>query len=130
MVITQSPAGLTLASLRQLLQVNVTPTLLRLYHHHEISREKVGPVYLYVSSERSVRQGQIHQHQAEQQKAVDLQGLPDPARIMAVLVELIAEVKLEPEQVRRRLRLKGIPITKAEIQRIWSHYDWAKKKRF
>jgi hypothetical protein len=129
MLITKSSSGLTMADLRDLLQVNVTPTLIRLHLSQDVSREKVGPVYLYLSNDVSERQSQLRTYHHERQKILDRQTLPASERIIAVLVELVKEVTLDQEQVFRRLRSKGISITKDEIQLIWSHYDLAKKKR-
>ena len=129
MLVTQSVSGLTMADLRTLLQVNVTPTLIRLYQRDEIARTKIGPVYLYVSSDVSQRQSQLKKHHQARQKAQDRQILPEPERIIAVFVELIKAVNLEQDQVLRRLRSQGISITKDELQRIWLHYGLSKKKR-
>ena len=55
--------------------------------------------------------------------------LPEPERIIAVLVELIQRVELQPQQLARRLARKGIQITLAEIRAILDHYQLTKKNR-
>lgn len=125
-----SVSGLTMPVLRDMLQVNITPTLLKLHRQEEISRQKVGPVYLYLNSEAKARQLQLTKHEEAWQKAKKCRVLPEPDRIIAVLVELIKTVDLEPDQVYRRLRDKGLRITKDELRLIWSHFDLVKKKAF
>ena len=53
--------------------------------------------------------------------------LPEPDRIIAVLIELIQRVELQPQQLVRRLSRKGIKINTAEIQTIFLHYQLKKK---
>jgi len=58
-------------------------------------------------------------------------GLPEPERIIAVLVEIIQrqQVQLQPQQLSRRLSRKGIKISTSEIDAISLHYQLTKKKR-
>ncbi len=128
-LVCTSRAGLSMAELRHLLQVNTTPTLLKLYQRDALDRVKVGPCYRYVSPDDAVRQSQLQHAAADQHKVLERQRLPPPEHIIAVLIELIHNRDREPQQVYRRLRAKGLAITPAEIRTIWDHYDLAKKKR-
>jgi hypothetical protein len=58
-------------------------------------------------------------------------GLPEPERIIAVLVEIIQrqQVQLQPQQLSSRLSRKGIKISTSEIDAIFRHYQLTKKKR-
>jgi hypothetical protein len=55
--------------------------------------------------------------------------LPEPKRIIAVLVELILRVELQPQQLARRLSRKGMKVTTTEIRSILQHYQLTKKNR-
>ena len=121
-------SGLDANELLGILAVNVTPTLTNLYRKGRLKREKVGGVFVYLHPEDKERQTQRTMRQSKRERALERMVLPEPERIIAVLVELIKRVELEPQQIARRLSTKGIKITLAEIQAIFAHYHLAEKK--
>jgi hypothetical protein len=82
----------------------------------------------YLHPEDKKRQTQLTMRQSKREKALERMALPEPKRIIAVLVELIKRVELEPQQIARRLSTKGIKITLTEIQAIFAHYQLPQKK--
>lgn len=127
-LVCNSTSGLAANELEDLLAVNVTPTLTKLYRQDRLHRQKVGSVFVYLHAHEQRRQLQLnkrHSHTMEKTSTT----LPEPERIIAVLVELIQRVKLQPHQIAQRLSRKGIQISTAEIQAIFLHYQLAKKNR-
>jgi len=108
--------------------VNVTPTLTNLYRKGKLKREKVGGAFVYLHTQDTERQTQVTMRQSKRERALERMALPEPERIIAVLVELIKRVELEPQQIARRLSTKGIKITPAQIQAIFAHYQLPQKK--
>jgi len=127
-LVSNSTLGLDANELLGLLAVNVTPTLTKLYGAGKIKREKVCGVFVYLHPEDKERQTQLTKRQALRERALERMALPEPERIIAVLVELIKRIELKPQQIARRLSAKGIKITSTEIQAIFVHYKLTEKK--
>lgn len=127
-LVSNSTLGLDANELLGLLAVNVTPTLTKLYGAGKIKREKVCGVFVYLHPEDKERQTQLTKRQTLREKALERMALPEPERIIAVLVELIKRIELKPKQIARRLSAKGIKITSTEIQAIFVNYKLTEKK--
>ena len=127
-LVFNSRSGLDKNQLQQLLGVNVIPILSALYHHGKLYREKVDGIFVYLQTNEKDRRRQLtHRHSDTIQKK-DVK-LPEPERIIAILVELIQRVEWQPEQLARRLSRKGITVTPTEIRATLQHYQLAKKNR-
>jgi hypothetical protein len=131
-----SPAGLTKNELYKLVGVNITSILTKLYRQGKIYRKKVYTIasFIYFQPNKDDWQKQLSKREDEiLQKAGYKSGLPlpEPERIIAVLVEMIQrqQVQLQPQQLSRRLSRKGIKISTSEIDTIFLHYQLTKKKR-
>ena len=125
-LVFNSRSGLEKNELQQLLGVNVIPILSKLYHQGKLYREKVDGIFVYLQTDKDRWRIQLSNRQSDTQKKMPTR-LPEPERIIAVLVELIQRVELQPEQLARRLSRKGIKISIAEIRAIFEHYQLAKK---
>ena len=125
-LVCNSPSGLVNKELQQLLGVNVTPILAGLYDQGRLHREKPKAVFVYVHKNKHDWQKQLSKRQSEALENKPVRLL-EPERIIAVLVELIQQGQLQPQQVARRLSRKGIKINTAEIQSILFHYQLRKK---
>ena len=75
------------------------------------------------------RQEQLRQRHGEIRLARKQDALPAPDLIIAVLIELIQRIELEPKQLARRLSRKKIKLSTAQIQSIFLHYDLGNKKK-
>jgi len=53
--------------------------------------------------------------------------LPEPEKIIALLVELVKRGERKPQQLARRLARKGIAMGCTEIQHIFDYYEIGKK---
>lgn len=126
-VVFNSRCGLEKNELQQLLGVNVIPILSKLYHQGKLYREKVDGIFVYLQTNADERLRQLS-NRAALIKDKHRQ-LPEPERIIAVLVELIQRVELQPQQLARRVCRKGIKVTTTEIRAILQHYQLTKKNR-
>lgn len=127
-VVFNSRCGLEKNELQQLLGVNVIPILSKLYHQGKLYREKVDGIFVYLQTNADERLRQLS-NRAALIKDKHRQ-LPEPERIIAVLVELIQRVELQPQQLARRVCRKGIKVTPTEIRAILQHYQLTKKNRY
>lgn len=127
-LVYNSTPGLDANELQELLAVNVTPTLIKLYGKDKLKREKIGGAFVYLHTKEQRRQRQLTKRQTKRESEIKRIALPEPERIIAVLVELIQRVELEPQQLIHRLATKGMKITTAEIQAIFVHYKLTQKK--
>jgi len=128
-LVFNSRSGLEKNELQELLGVNVIPILSKLYHQEKLYREKVDGIFVYLQTDEGGLWTQLSNRQSDIIKE-KLTRLPEPERIIAVLVELIQWVELQPQQLARRLSRKGIKITTAEIRTIFEHYQLTKKNRW
>ena len=127
-LVFNSRSGLEKNELHELLGVNVIPILSKLYHQGKLYREKVGGIFVYLRTDEDNRQLQLNNRRSDSKKEKPIR-LPEPERIIAVLVELIQRVELQPRQLSRRLSRKGIKVTITEIRAILQHYQLTKKNR-
>ena len=127
-LVFNSRLGLEKNELQKILGVNPIPILSKLYRKGKLNREKVGGLYVYLRTDKDGWRTQLSNRHADTIKSQQ-ERLPEPERIIAVLVELIQRVELQPQQLARRLARKGIQITLSEIWAIFHHYQLIKKNR-
>ncbi len=127
-VVFNSRCGLEKNELQQLLGVNVIPIVSKLYHQGKLYREKVDCIFVYLQTNEDQWRRQLSNRASDIIKDKHRQ-LPEPERIIAVLVELIQRVDLQPQQLARRLSRKGMKVTTTEIRSILQHYQLTKKNR-
>jgi len=128
-LVASSTSGLNTDELEKILGVNIRSALSRLYAQNRINREKIEGVFVYLAQQEMNRQKQLKQRNVEVKLARKEDVLPEPSLIIAVLVELIQRIELEPKQLTRRLLRKGIKISTAQIQTIFLHYGLDNKKK-
>jgi hypothetical protein len=126
-LVFNSRSGLEKNELHKLLGVNVIPILSNLYHQGKLYREKVDGIFIYLRTDEDGWWTQLSNRQSDAIR--EKPGLPEPERIIAVLVELVQRVELQPQQLARRLSRKGIKISTTEIRAILQHYQLTKKNR-
>ena len=127
-VVFNSRCGLEKNELQQLLGVNVIPIVSKLYRQGKLYREKVDGIFVYLQTNEDQWRRQLS-HRASDIIKDKHRQLPEPERIIAVLVELIQRVDLQPQQLTRRLSRKGMKVTTTEIRAILQHYQLTKKNR-
>jgi hypothetical protein len=127
-LIKSSTAGFEAKTLQEILGVPVSPVLTNLFHQDKLHREKFGARFIYFGIEEKIHRAQLIERRS---KTVIIEpcSLPEPERIIAVLVELIQQVELHPKQLVQRLSAKSIIIKIAEIEAIFQHYQLSNKKK-
>ena len=125
-LVFKSRSGLEKNELQELLGVSVIPILSKLYNQKKLYREKVDGIFVYLQTDEDGRWTQLSNRQSDTIKE-QRRRLPEPEQIIAVLIELIQQVELQPQQLARRLARKGLKITTAEIRAIFQHYQLTKK---
>jgi len=125
-LVCNSTSGLESNELQDLLFVKVASILAKLYRQGKLHREKVKGIFIYLRKDEHGWQKQLSKRQSEVPERKHMR-LPEPELIIAVLVELIQRVELQPQQLARRLSGKGIKINTAQIQAIFQLYQLTKK---
>lgn len=128
-LVESSPSGLTARRLEQLLHVkNVKPALTRLIATESLTREKIGPAFVYFPLPEAVRDKQRRQRIEDVQQARATRVLPPLEHVVALLVEIIRRPQNTPAQWARRLNRQGIRVTPDDIQAVLDHYKIDAKK--
>jgi hypothetical protein len=123
--VNASPAGMTHEALAEILGVRVHNALLTLVDGGAIGRERLGPVFVYVSAAGEVREAQLHARSSAPGREV---VRPTSRQAIAVLVELVADPKARREEIVARVQRGGTRITLAAVDAVFSHYDLDKKR--
>jgi hypothetical protein len=127
-LIANSPKGMQIDEIEKILSVNVAPIVTRLFQKKTIKREKVGGALFYFSNIDEEMEKQLKQQQDQRREKISLL-LPEPERIIAVLVDLIKHPQAKIPEICNRLSTAGINISPNEIGIIFFYYDLRKKKR-
>jgi len=127
-LIAHSPKGLEIKEIEEILNVNVAPIVTRLFKQGCINRKKLGGIFFYFNTSDSEMEKQLKEHQEEEREKISLL-LPEPERIIAVLVDVIKDPRAKLFEIHNRLSTMGIKISPDEIKAIFLYYDLKKKKR-
>lgn len=119
-LVEESPSGLTEAALRELLGVNVGPTLRKLHRSEVLSRQKYGGVFVYLAADEQMSRSQRQRRCAKQ--GVPGCSLLPPELVIAVLVELIQQVELTPLEVAQRLGARGLSVSENSVRSVFDRY--------
>lgn len=121
-----SEGGLTQKELASLLAVRTHNALLDLVGEYKVQRERLGPTFVYLSSQRSVQKKQRFQRESL------LKDLPKPVptsrQVIATLLELIRDRQVQRPDIVARCRRAGIPISHEVVDAIFQTYDLDKKR--
>jgi hypothetical protein len=124
----EAQAGATHRELVDRLRVRVHNTLLELVHKGEIGRGKLADVYVYLSTDPVVRQGQIQRREERIASAADEEVELDDALVIQVLLVLVRHPDSAAADVVRRLRGHSPPISGQQVRAVFTRYDLGKKK--
>lgn len=127
-LIANSPKGLEIDQIEEILSVNVAPIVTKLFQQGRINREKVGGTLFYFNHNNHQMEKQLKIRQNERREKISLL-LPEPERIIAVLVDFIQHPQARLLEIHNRLSTTGINISPDEIETIFFYYDLRKKKR-
>ena len=124
--VKQSKQGMTHEELATLLAVRTHNTLLELVEENSIRRERLGPTFVSVSPQASIRREQVSRRKsllAEPKKP-----RPSHQQILAVLLELIKDPAAQREQILLRCQRSGVSILRDQLDAIFEKYDLDKKR--
>jgi len=127
-LIAHSPKGLEIDEIEEILSVNVAPIVTKLFQKGCINRKKVGGTLFYFNRINPEMEKQLKKRQNERREKISLL-LPEPERIIAVLVDFIQHPQSQLFEIYHRLSTKGIMISQDEIGAIFLYYNLNKKKR-
>lgn len=127
-LVAKSEAGYEAKELTELLGVRMNSELTRFYQEGRIEREKIGPTFVYFALKETVRVKQVEARKKQFKAALERSVLPEPDLVIAVLVELIKSPGLSPPAVFRRLSRRGTPLSRKQIENIFTRYELAGKK--
>lgn len=127
-LIANSPKGMQIDEIEKILSVNVAPIVTKLFQKKSINREKIGAALFYFNHSNHQMQKQLEKRQDEIREKISIL-LPEPERIIAVLVDLILNPRSQTFEIYQRLSTKGINISQDEINAIFIYYNLKKKKR-
>jgi len=121
-----SERGLTHEELVASLSVRTHNVLLGLVKADRIQRQRLGPTFVYLSSERSARRKQIFQRGSFLK---DLQKpVPTSRQVIATLLELIKDREVQRQEIVARCRRAGTTISRDLVDAIFETYDLDKKR--
>lgn len=123
-----SDAGMSAHDLHALVGVPVLPLLTQLSGQKRIFREKRDTSFVYFHVEEQKRDRQRRNRQQKSRQELERVILPDPIRIIAVLVELIKKPEQTVSQIVQRLRRQGYILTEQEVTQIFFYYQLPTKK--
>jgi hypothetical protein len=118
--------GMTHEELVALLSVRTHNVLLELVDAGRIQRERLGPTFVYFSSQRSIGKKQILQRESFLK---DLRKLvPTSRQVIATFLELIQDRQVQRQDIVTRCRRAGVTISRELVDAIFETYDLDKKR--
>lgn len=132
--VKESPAGLTVVELEELLETKVANLVSRLVRDGFVQRERLAgrqAVYLARDAQLSIQQHQQRQELAQQAAAGGTADLPEgcsPTDVIEILRQMILTPDISPDQLARQLKGRGVRITAAKIRRVIDYYTLGKKR--
>lgn len=125
-------AGRTHGELALPLRVRVHNTLLDLVHERGISRQSVGPTFLYVSAHRSRAAAQVQKRLEILRTEQPLAARTASYLVIEVLLELVRSSKdlaFSTTGITRRLLARGVGITPEQVAEVLREHGIVKKGR-
>jgi hypothetical protein len=124
--VEHSEQGMTHEELATLLGVRVHNSLLELVEEEWTHRERLGPTFVYLSHQTSVRRKQARRRKlllAEGQKP-----RPTARQIIATLLELIKDPRASKQQIVLGCQRSGVSISRELVAVIFETYGLDKKR--
>ena len=121
-----SPRGMTHAELTQCLGVRTHNTLLELVAEDQIRRERLGATFVYLARTVSRRREQVRGRRTL--LAEPRQPRPTSQQVIATLLELIHDPRVDRLQLARRCHRKGVSLSARLVDAIFDQYGLDKKR--
>jgi hypothetical protein len=124
--VESSQDGMTSEELLILLGVRCHNALLDLATDGEIHREQIGPTFIYFDRRRSHRREQIRRRQSYVKEQP--QPRPTNRQVIATLLELIKDPKINRQDIVARCQRSGVQISHQLVDVIFKIYGLDKKR--
>ena len=126
-LVRESAAGCTQKELQTLLHVRVQAFLLAAVRQRELRRERMGGVWVYLSSDPAVGDAQWRARQAclDERRVSAAAAALEATVIIEVLLELIRRPGSSPAQVAHRLQGHAPPIDLSLVTAVFTRFDLA-----
>jgi hypothetical protein len=125
-LVEDSPQGMTQKELASLLGVRTHNTVWNLVQQEKIRRQRVGPVFVYLSRRAWARREQVRRRKtvlAEPRKP-----RPTSRQVIATLLELIKDPQAEKDQLVVRCQRGGVSISRDVLDVVFQMHDLDKKR--
>lgn len=124
--VLESASGMTHEELSMLLGVRSHNTLLDLVREGVVQRERLGPIFVYLSAEVGVRSDQVLARTLLLEERPRVR--PTNRQVVATLLELVRDPQTSREAIVRRCRRAGVPISLEVVDAVFSKHDLGKKR--
>jgi len=121
-LVQEADAGATHQELQERLQVRVHNTLADLWRHHEIDRERLLEVFVYLHFKATSRRTQIA-HRRELLAAQTVEAEVTDTVVIEVLLTLLRHPGSTAANVVRHLRGRSPPISMRHVRIVFDRYD-------
>ncbi|MEK6778097.1 MAG: hypothetical protein AABY80_00380 [Candidatus Deferrimicrobiota bacterium] len=125
-MVRQAPAGYTHEELQAILGLRVHDPLRSLVNSGGLTRERVGPLYVYVDLVPQAAAAQLARRRACALAAPAKTPLDLP-RVVDVLVAVIRDPRASASQIAAYCRARGLSLTDAQVEDVFARYDLGKK---
>ena len=126
-VVSKSESGLNAKEISEIIGLSSYTFLSHFKNDSKIQRKKYQGIFIYFSSDPDNHKKQKYKRDNFIQSSAIL-DLPTDAEAITILVELIKNPLGNIDQLTRRVRKKGIPISKSKIFNLLSYHQILKKK--
>ena len=127
-LVGEAPAGKTHEELQAQLRLRVHDTLLDLVRDHRIGRADLDRFYLYVSADKAAGKEQAAQRRRVLSAEPVPVALPEPSRLIEVLLAVIHQPEEEPAGIAAALDRQGRRVSCEQIEAVFARYGLGKKK--
>lgn len=128
-MVHEANGGATQRELQERLRVRVHNTLLDLLRQGEVARERLVKLYLYLHTDEQVRAAQLERRRELLSQAAEGRAETEISDevVIQVLLILIRHPGLEPAEVSRRLRGHSPPVTRTQVEAVFTRYALGEK---
>ena len=124
-LVYESVAGWTSRELQDVLHLRVQVFLLGAVREATVVREKIGGFYVYVHTDRVVRESQLQRRREQLDAGViaSVEARVDDEVIIAVLLTLLKHPEATAAEVVRYLRGRSPPVSMEQVGEVFTRYD-------
>ena len=126
-LVDTAAAGQTHAELQTRVRLRVHDTLHDLVEAHQVGREELDRLFLYVSGQAETAQAQVAARLLLQTAEAPVVLLPPPTVVIEILLAFIRHPKDGPAELAARLRRLGVE--RVQVETVFTEHQLGKKNR-